>query len=117
MERVVRYGLVGVINSLAGLAVIAALDLGLRAPPALANAAGYAVGVVISYGLNRRFVFDSRTSPRATGPRFLIAAMGSYTLALFLACQFWVFLPSGRRRASAGAAGIGRREAPSSGRT
>ncbi len=77
---VARYGLAGVINTLVSLAVITALDLGLHAPPALANAAGYAVGIVVSYALNRRFVFRSQTPTRASGPRFVVVTAAGFLL-------------------------------------
>ena len=52
-----RFGVAGVVTTLAGFAVIAGLDVGLHAAPALANAAGYAVGVPLGFVLNRSFVF------------------------------------------------------------
>jgi putative flippase GtrA len=87
---IARYGLVGVVNTLSSLAVITALDIGLRAPPALANAAGYGVGVAISYVLNRRFVFASRDRAGSTGPRYLLAVGGGFLLnqwVLYLALR------------------------------
>jgi putative flippase GtrA len=90
LALVARYGLVGVVNTLCSLAVITALDLGLHAPPALANAAGYAVGVAISYALNRRFVFASRARARSTGPRYMVAVGGGFLLnqwVLYLALK------------------------------
>ena len=62
-----RFGLVGMINTAVGLSIIAVLDLGLRVPPALANAAGYLVGICVSFVLSRRFVFRSRAAVRSSG--------------------------------------------------
>lgn len=76
----VRYGLVGVLNTAVGYAVILALDLGLRLNPFLANAGGYAVGLLVSFALSRGFVFRSRDSVRKAGPRYLIAVAASFLL-------------------------------------
>jgi putative flippase GtrA len=120
---VARFGLAGLINTGIGFAVIAGLDVGLHVSPPLANAAGYLVGMGVGFVLNRRFVFKSQTSARATAPRYIavvlaafalnqlilrlagaslgpgalphlsaqLAGMVVYTLAVFLACRFWVF--------------------------
>lgn len=61
-----RYGLAGVANTLVGFSVIIALDVGLGLDAHLANAAGYAVGVCVSFALSKLFVFKARqTRPRA----------------------------------------------------
>ena len=73
LNRLAGYGLVGMVNTIISLAIITGLDLGLGAPPAVANAVGFGVGMVVSYGLNRRFVFKHDASVPATGPRFAIA--------------------------------------------
>jgi putative flippase GtrA len=75
-----RFGLVGLINTAVGLSIIAALDLGLRVPPALANAAGYLVGICVSFVLSRRFVFRSRAAFRSSGPRYLIVVISGFGL-------------------------------------
>jgi putative flippase GtrA len=77
---IARFGLAGLINTAVGFAVIAVLDAGLGLPPALANAAGYAVGMAIGFVLNRSFVFRSRTGLPAAGLRYLIAAAGAFVL-------------------------------------
>jgi putative flippase GtrA len=77
---IARYGLAGLVNSAVGLAIISGLDLGLHVAPPLANAAGYACGIAIGYGLNRRFVFRSQTPDRHTAPRYLGAVAGAFLL-------------------------------------
>lgn len=75
-----RYGLAGLVNTAAGFSAIAALDLGLGLQPALANAAGYALGLAVGFLLNRAFVFRSRGAIPATGLRYLAAAAVAFLL-------------------------------------
>ena len=118
-----RYGLAGVLNTVVGLGVILALQFVLRLPANLANAIGYAIGVLVSFASSRLFVFRARQAkPRAplryalavalafavnqgvlTLARLVmphgaawqtlaqIAAVGSYTVVLFLLSHYWVF--------------------------
>lgn len=61
-----RYGVAGVFNTLVGFAVIVGLETGLGAPAHLANAGGYAIGVLVSFVSSRFFVFRAREArPRA----------------------------------------------------
>lgn len=73
-----RFGLVGIANTVVGYSVIL-LGLWVGVGDYWANAAGYAVGFVLSFVLNRRFVF------RVDGPagrgevlRFLLAVAIAY---------------------------------------
>jgi putative flippase GtrA len=75
-----RFGLSGLINTGVGFAVIAGLDLGLGIDPRLANAAGYAVGMALGFGLNRVFVFRHAGPVRAAGPRYLAAVAAAFLL-------------------------------------
>ena len=89
--RFFRFGLVGVANTLVGLGIIAALDLGLHVRPALANAAGYAGGICLSFVLSRQFVFRSQRPARTAAPKFLAAAAVAFILnqgALAIAGHF-----------------------------
>jgi len=80
LARFFRFGLAGVANTLVGLGIIAALDIGLHVRPAIANAVGYAVGIALSFILSRQFVFRSRRPARMAAPRFLISAAISFVL-------------------------------------
>lgn len=61
-----RYGLAGVLNTVVGFGVIIGLEKGLGAPAHLANAGGYAIGVLVSFVSSRFFVFRARQArPRA----------------------------------------------------
>ncbi len=59
LEQFVRYCLVGLINTAVGLSLIYAAMIFLDLAPALANAAGFAVGLCVSYSLNKRWTFKS----------------------------------------------------------
>lgn len=59
-----RYLLVGASNSALGFAAIWLALRGLDWPPAAANAAGYAVGFLWSFALNRRWTFAHRGNVR-----------------------------------------------------
>ena len=80
LARFFRFGLAGVANTLVGLGIIAALDIGLHVRPAIANAVGYAVGIALSFILSRQFVFRSRRPARMAAPRFLISAAIAFVL-------------------------------------
>lgn len=77
-----RYSLVGVINTLVGYSVILAC-LYLGAGDVSANAAGFAFGLMVSFTLNRRYVFGTQ-GRLAVGEviRFLVAFAISYTVNL-----------------------------------
>jgi putative flippase GtrA len=78
--QLARFGAAGLINTGAGFAVIAGLDVGLGMNPALANACGYAVGIGLGFILNRRFVFRSRTGVAASAARYLTAALVAFAI-------------------------------------
>jgi putative flippase GtrA len=78
--RAFRYGLVGLLNSALGFSVIAALDLGLHLRPELANAVGYAVGMVVSFALAKVFVFRSQGRVATTGPRYVMVILVAFVL-------------------------------------
>jgi putative flippase GtrA len=75
-----RYFSVGLLNTVISLAVIMGLDRGLGANPQLANAAGYAVGIASGFMLSRGFVFRSRSSSRATAPKYLATVLAGFCL-------------------------------------
>jgi putative flippase GtrA len=77
-----RFLCVGVVNTLVGLSVIYACkyvgglgDLG-------ANASGYAVGLCVSFTLNRRWTFDHRGAIAPAAIRFLAVAAIAYAMNL-----------------------------------
>ncbi len=116
---------VGAANTLAGLAVIFGCLHFLDLPPLAANAAGYAVGLVVSFLLNGKFTFQRAPTSGAALVRFLlvigvaylanaaavlalspvnrylaqVAGMAIYTTLSFAGCRQFVF----RRREPIGA--------------
>ncbi|SFF85920.1 Putative flippase GtrA (transmembrane translocase of bactoprenol-linked glucose) [Novosphingobium sp. CF614] len=74
----VRFGLVGLANTLVGLAIIAVL-LRAGAGDYLANAASYSIGLCLSFVLNRAWTFGQR-GPVAgiEARRFVIVFVLSY---------------------------------------
>jgi putative flippase GtrA len=123
LARLLRFGLTGLANSAVGWAVIfAGLWAGLSGP--VANAAGFGVGLVLSFTLNRRFVFGVTGAVRGREvAKFLAAfavaygvnlgvlfaaqgvlgedsalaqlpAIGAYVVIFFLLSQFVVFRPA-----------------------
>lgn len=113
-----RFAAVGVVNTVVGLAFIySARALGLG--EVSANATGYAIGVVLSFGLNRRWTFGDRGPLMPNALKFsalllvawlanLAALLGlmrfgmaaalaqavavlTYALVSYLGCRWWVF--------------------------
>ena len=75
-----RFGSVGLLNTAISLSVMMGLEMSLGTAPALANLAGYAVGLMSGFLLSRRFVFRSIANPRATIPRYLLTVAGGFCL-------------------------------------
>ncbi|HKR92895.1 GtrA family protein [Novosphingobium sp.] len=82
LQSAIRFGLVGIANTLIGLAVIAAL-LRAGAGDYLANTLSYAVGLCASFLLNRAWTFGVR-GPVIAGEvqRFIAAFALSYAANL-----------------------------------
>lgn len=79
-SQLVRYGLVGVVNTAITFSVIVVLSyLGVSA--IISNVIGYAFGLLNSYLMNREFTFSSSKSPKGA-LRFLTAFAIAYLLNL-----------------------------------
>lgn len=89
LARVLRFGLAGLANSAVGWAVIfGGLWAGMSG--LAANAAGFAVGLALSFTLNRRFVFGVTGAVRGREiAKFLAAFAVAYgaNLAVLFAAQ------------------------------
>lgn len=119
-QSFLRFVVVGLLNTGVGVATIALASLVFKAEPYVANALGFAVGILVGYQLNRRWTFGSSRSFLITAPRYLLvfavsyainlgvlalllripavhpmvaqaAAIGSYSIAFYLLCRFAVF--------------------------
>jgi putative flippase GtrA len=116
----VRFGAVGLVNTFAGLLVIYSLKYLAGTPDVKANAIGYAVGMLVSFSLNRNWTFAHRGAPSRSVIRFLmtmaigyamnllvvlvslralglnayiaqVLGMPAFTMTSFLLCKYWVF--------------------------
>jgi putative flippase GtrA len=78
MNIFAKFIAVGILNTALGYAAIFGFMYLLGASPILSNAAGYLIGLSVSYVLNRRFTFKSsaKTSPELL--RFLLVFLVSY---------------------------------------
>lgn len=74
----VRYLVVGVLNTLLGFGLVLLLQEVMGLSPFHANVVGYATGLVCSYFLNRHFTFNSRRRHVEALPSFAAAAAVSY---------------------------------------
>lgn len=82
LREMVAFGMVGVINTLVGYAVIYTCMLALGMGAVASNVAGYAVGLCCSFVLNRRLTFRSAGSARAEVLRFLATFLVAYAVNL-----------------------------------
>lgn len=71
LNQLVRFGLVGVVNTAVGFSVIVCLMTFARWSPVAANIGGYAVGLTVSYFLNRRFTFKTRKTASVPFVRYV----------------------------------------------
>lgn len=115
-----KFCAVGLANTLVGYGAILLASFTLGLNPYAANVCGYAVGLLISFLLNRHFTFESRQAAWPALVKFCLAflpsyalnlvvlhvtlqhlqfpvalsqalAIGSYTVTFFLLCRLFVF--------------------------
>jgi putative flippase GtrA len=82
LRQSLRFGTVGLINTSIGLAAIYAVMFFFRTGPAIANAVGYAIGLVVSFALNRLWTFSSKQPVGNVLPIYLLVAAICYLLNL-----------------------------------
>jgi putative flippase GtrA len=80
LGRVLRFGIVGGLNTVIGGCTIVALEWGCGVHPLLANAAGFASGMIAGFLLTRTFVFRERTRNRWIVVRYTIAVALAFAL-------------------------------------
>lgn len=83
-QQFVRYAAVGVAAFAFHYATLIALVETGTLNPDLAALAGFIVGGIVSYVLNRRFTFDSDHSHSVAGPRFAVTAAIGFVMTYFL---------------------------------
>ena len=120
IRQSLRFAAVGLVNTAIGLLAIYAVIFFFNANPALANAIGYAIGLTVSFLLNRLWTFGDTQSIAKVLPSYLLAAaisyllnlsvvllgtyhfgvgpylvqlfgIGVYTVTMFLGCRWFVF--------------------------
>jgi putative flippase GtrA len=101
MFRILRFGLAGLANTLVGGAAILALQLGFGVNAHLANAGGYAVGMIMGFFLSRSFVFGSSDRSSGVALRYGAAIAGAFGLNQFVLAALAGYMTSPGRVALA----------------
>ena len=79
-SELLRFSIVGLINTIVGFIVILWLQFGLGWDHRWSNLVGYGAGAILSYLLHRSVTFRSRRLHTAAIPAFLIAMLISYAI-------------------------------------
>lgn len=82
LKQLLRYGLVGVANTIVGFGAILVLQILVGLDPYSANAGGYAIGLATSFALNRVWTFQVSDRPVGRLLRFVLAFAMSYAANL-----------------------------------
>jgi len=77
--QILKYLLVGIINTIVGYGIIFFLMF-VGVSPEVSNIVGYAVGISVSYVLNKIYTFQSKAHPKKEFPKFVLSLLASYTL-------------------------------------
>jgi polyisoprenyl-phosphate glycosyltransferase len=78
----IRYLLVGVVNTLVGLGTIYLAMYFLQMSVASSNAFGYAIGIMVSFALNKKWTFDSQDHVVYSFLRYLLVLLVAYVTNL-----------------------------------
>lgn len=109
MKQLLKFALVGVLNTSLGYAVIFGCMYAFGLGAVVSNVIGYACGLVVSYSLNRNFTFRSAAARRAEMVRFvaifLLAYLANLGVLLLLIRRFGMH--EGAAQAVAGVAYFG----------
>lgn len=76
-----KYMIIGVLNTIIGYSVMFSLML-INIMPELSNFFSYAVGIIISYFLNKKYNFKSTRRHQKEFPKFLLSMLFGYSLNL-----------------------------------
>jgi putative flippase GtrA len=120
IRQTVRFSVVGLLNTIIGLAAIYSVLFFFSTGPIIANLIGYSIGLIISFVLNRNWTFDQAGTGHERLPVFLLVAglsylcnlgvvaagsyvfglspylvqlfgLPTYTMVMFLGCRMFVF--------------------------
>ena len=78
----IRYLLVGVVNTLVGLGIIYLAMYFLQMDVASSNAFGYAIGIMVSFALNKKWTFDNQDHIVYSFLRYLLVLLVAYVTNL-----------------------------------
>lgn len=78
VRQFLRFGAVGAINTAIGLFVIYLVLFFFNADPAVANAIGYAIGLPVSFSLNRIWTFREKSHATKSAFRFVLVVVVAY---------------------------------------
>ena len=93
--KLVKFLIVGVLNTLVGAGIMFALYNMAGCSYWLSSAANYVVGSILSFILNKRFTFQNGESLKSTVPRFIINVAVCYVVAYGIAKPLVRYLMSG----------------------
>ena len=80
MKQFSRFLVVGMFNTVLGYCIIFACMFIFRMAPEVSNAIGYAVGLVVSYLLNKSYTFKTKSTRQGEFARFLAVFAVAYGL-------------------------------------
>ena len=83
--KTIKFGIVGVINTIFGTAIMFGLYNLAGCSYWLSSAVNYFFGSILSYFLNKNFTFQNKDSMRNTVPKFVINILVCYLLAYGIA--------------------------------
>lgn len=92
-DQFLRYALVGIAAAIGHYGTLIGLVATGAAGAVAASLAGFVVGGVISYVLNRRFTFESDKSHAGAVPRFAAIAVAAFLMTGALMWAFTTFTP------------------------
>lgn len=96
MTEMIKYGFVGIINTIIGYGVFLIAYEWFLFSPEMANALGYMFGLCAAFILNKIFVFSAGKISFALAARFILAFIVAFSLnqfILILLVQHSPFLP------------------------
>jgi putative flippase GtrA len=128
-HQLARFVIAGLVNTAIGLAGIYGLMFFFGVSPVVANAAGYSLGLIVGFALNRSWTFRSGRAMSGEIPRYLVVVgvcylanlaatvlamsiahlnaylsqllgLGVYTSLMYCGCRWFVFSPLALERAS-----------------